>query len=302
MIYDIDNHNQDTVAFANKAEIAELRLPRRVQPIHYGVNYHKDPLQFKLVFGAQDFLDRFDMEAVAHWLTGHQDYKWLTICQSDLRVDYRCLIRELTPIHITWLPVAFEATIICDCPYAYGPEESATFSLTEIGVSTILRNESTAREFIRPRFELIPPQGSTDMFDFSIINYSDGEREFRIDDVPIALDRVDIDNQNGVISAPRTIPLWFAGQAYTTGHYVKWLNGYYRCLRTHTAVDMKYAPSRAKYSEKYWKKVPYVSTMYDLYSGFNMNLFRLVAGDNELLLRGLGTLTMYWRTLHNVSA
>ena len=122
MLYDFDGRSQDDVAFANKASIVETRINNRIQPIHFGVNYHKEPLEFKLVFGAQRALDRYELENISMWLLGKQDYSWLSIEQPDMnKIQFRCFITELTPLSFGWLPVAFEATVRCDCPYAYGP-------------------------------------------------------------------------------------------------------------------------------------------------------------------------------------
>lgn len=72
MIYDIDGNGQENVSFGNTADIIETRTLNRIQPIHFGVNYHDSPLQFKLVFGAEDYLDRYELENISFWLTGHQ--------------------------------------------------------------------------------------------------------------------------------------------------------------------------------------------------------------------------------------
>ena len=56
MIYDIDGHSQSDVAFGNTADVIETRTLNRIQPIHFGVNYHDSPLEFQLVFGAEDYL------------------------------------------------------------------------------------------------------------------------------------------------------------------------------------------------------------------------------------------------------
>ena len=121
MIYEIGGQGQDDVSFGNTASIIESRTINRVRPIHQGVNYHEDPLEFEVVFGSQEPLDRYELEAISLWLTGYQDYQWLSIDQPDMnRVQYRCFITDLQPISHGWLPVAFKATVRCDCPYAYG--------------------------------------------------------------------------------------------------------------------------------------------------------------------------------------
>lgn len=200
MLYDIDGKKQDNVSFGNKAEISELRLPRRVQPIHYGVNYHKDPLQFKLVFGAEQYLDRYDLEAIALWLTGYQDYQWLSIAQQDLdNVQFRCLIRELTPISIAWLPIAFEATVLCDCPYAYSYPKAEQYTISGT-TELLIRNEGSVREYVYPTIRYVPDSG---VHSLSIVNDSDDHRLFQFTGLPDSVG-VLVDNQNGIIQGVGT--------------------------------------------------------------------------------------------------
>ena len=54
MIYDIDGNSQENVSFGNKADIIETRTLNRIQPIHFGVNYHSEPLEFKLVLAQRN--------------------------------------------------------------------------------------------------------------------------------------------------------------------------------------------------------------------------------------------------------
>ena len=179
------------------------------------------------------------------WLTGHQQYQWLSIDQPDLEhVQFRCLITKLTPLAHSWLPVAFEANILCDCPYAYGCpfEESYTIN----GETNILfRNNGSVREYFKPYISFRPAFGTTEL---KIVNADDGGREFLLSDIPTGAAVVNIDNRNGIIQDQ----------------------------------DNKF----------------------NLYDGFKdcMKFFRLVHGDNNLVVTGNGTLTIYGRFLYNVSA
>lgn len=198
MVYDLGGRGQDDISFGNTAEIAETRINNRIQPIHFGVNYHTKPLEFKLIFGAQRALDRYELENISFWLTGHQNYQWLSISQSDMElVQFRCLVTQLTPISHGWLPVAFEATVTCDCPYAYGyPFE---FQYTISGDTDIVfRNESTVREYLKPvlTYSSLSTRGINDL---SIVNHSDHDREFLIRDLPASDCSIMIDNNNGII-------------------------------------------------------------------------------------------------------
>lgn len=243
MIYDFGSANQGNVSFGNQASIVETRTNTRIQPLHFGVNYHQKPLEFKLVFGAEEPLDRYELQNIAMWLTGHQQYQWLSIDQPDLEwVQFRCLITKLTPLMHGWLPVAFEANIVCDCPYAYGfpfEKQYAINGETEI----LFRNNSSVREYVKPSISFRPSSGTTKL---SIVNQDDGDREFLLDGIPASTTAVEIDNLNGII---QDIP----------GNL-------------------------------------------NLYDGFNLNFFRLVQGDNNLVVTGNGVLTISGRFLYNMSA
>lgn len=197
VVCDFDGHTQDESSFGNQASIVEAQTTGRFRPIHYGVNYHKKPLEFKLVFGSETPLDRFDMERVALWLTGHQDYQWLSIAQPDLQhVQYRCLITDLEMVSVGWLPYAFEATIRCDCPYAYGNEFSKVYNLSE-QTSVVFKNDGSAREYLRPTLTIELSPGESE---FQIINHSDGDRTLSFFDLPASGISIIVDNENGIIS------------------------------------------------------------------------------------------------------
>lgn len=197
MIYDLDDNKQTDVSFGNKASIIETRISRRIQPIHFGVNYHESPLEFKLVFGSERDLDRYELEEISKWLTGYQDYRWLQICQPDLSsVQFRCLITELKPISVGWLPVAFEATVVCDCPYAYGDEFQYRYTVSG-STDIVFQNGSTIREYWKPRLSISPRSGVTD---FSIVNHSDNDREFKLSGIPPSDLNISVDNANCMIS------------------------------------------------------------------------------------------------------
>lgn len=196
MLYDIGGNGQNEVSFGNKASIVETQTTDRIQPIHYGVNYHTSPLEFKLVFGADHCLDRYDLESIAFWLTGHQDYQWLSIDQPDmLGIQFRCLVTELKPISVGWIPFAFEATIRCDCPYAYSLPFRQTYQVN--GTSSILfRNESSVHEYLKPDLRIVPNTGTKEV---KIINHSDGEREFVLSSLPASNLDIRVYNNRGVI-------------------------------------------------------------------------------------------------------
>lgn len=179
MLYDIENYSQSEGTLGTKISIVEDRIRRRNPPIHYGIT-NNDPLTFKLVMGVTDQeirLDRYDLAAIAGWLTGHSEYKWLHICQPDLElVRYRCLITELRQIEIGMLPVAFEATVVCDGPYAYHlPWQHSIVSSGQ--AEYLCHNPSNVNEYYFPSMVIECPAGTTDI---SIANAADPGRSFAL--------------------------------------------------------------------------------------------------------------------------
>lgn len=196
LVCDVGTTSHGDNDFGNKAKIIESTTSQRIDPIHLGVNYHDNPLEFKLIFGSERALDRYDLANVALWLTGHQDYQWLTIEQEDMaHMEFKCLITSLKPITVGWLPYAFEATIRCDCPYAYSIPYSYSYAIS--GTTEILfRNESSVREYVKPTLTWAKNSGVTTV---KLVNESDVSREFSISNLPSSSISIEVDNHNGII-------------------------------------------------------------------------------------------------------
>lgn len=192
---DFGNNAHTDNSFGNTASIIETRIPGRVRPLHFGVDYHKSPMAFKLIFGADEPLDRWQMQEVQDWLTGYQQYQWLSIEQPDLEhVQFRCLIKDLSPISVGWVPYAFQATVQCDCPYAYGyPFEKEL--VVDNDKELVVFNDGTAKVPFMPQMTIIPEAGCTE---FSIENVTDGHT-FTLSELPADGLRIFVDNENGVI-------------------------------------------------------------------------------------------------------
>lgn len=195
-IADVSSNKHNAVSFGNKANLVEKRLANRITPIHYGVRYNDTPLSFPLIFGADHELDRYEMQAVSKWLTGYQEYQWLSIDQPDMEhIQFRCLVQELTPIHIGWVPMAFEAKIICDCPYGYSYPFTENYQIDgEIKVR--FYNDSTCVEKLRPEMLVNIAAGCTS---FVVRNKTTGT-EMRFDDLPGGSLSIHIDNENQVVT------------------------------------------------------------------------------------------------------
>lgn len=237
MIYDFGASGSENAVLSSDAKIVEDRISRRFSPLHYGTIVNK-PLEFTLTFGADmtsidsgTYLDRWDLDAIASWLTGHSEYKWLEIMQPDMEtIRYKCFITGLKHVDLGKYPWGFSCNVICDSPFAY--LQPATYSYTINGNSSfVFYNRSSYRGFYKPRIELVLRSGGT----FSIQNNSDGGRTFLFSGLPTAVTDLAIDNENEIITC--------------------------------SAIANPY---------------PY----------FNFNFFRLVRGNNELVVNGIGTLNI----------
>lgn len=193
-IADFGSKKHSANSFGNVAELVETRLANRVTPLHYGVRYHDSPLSFSLIFSADRELNRYEMQEIACWLTGYEQYQWLSIVQDDMAdVQFRCLVRELTPIHVGWRVYGFEAEFVCDCPYGYSSPFSYTATVSGSGALDVV-NRSTARVSLRPMLTI-----RTSGTDFLIRNDATGA-EFALTGMPTGEKTITVDGENEVVS------------------------------------------------------------------------------------------------------
>ena len=202
MVYHFGTYTQGDVSFRT-GDVAEDRVAGRYDALMYGLSQNQS-LEYTLVFGANpdsidanESLDRFEVEAIAAWLTGHNTRRWLAIVQDDMETfRYRCLISELKLIAHGNMPWAFSCKVSCDSPFGYTfPEEH---SHTVSGERTVnVFNRSSFNGFYMPDMEIVM-NGTPD---FSITNLMDNNREFKLSALPTggAL-TIYIDNKNQVIT------------------------------------------------------------------------------------------------------
>lgn len=152
MIANIDSDKQSVGNYGGKLSISEDRFSGRATGLHYGT-YANDALSFPITFVVCEdnrHLDRYEQAAISGWLTGHQDYKQLVICQHDMEgVYYNCLITELKAVEAGMRQIGFTATVTCDGPYAY---RSCANDVIECGGSAqyLYRNLSNVNDVFRP--------------------------------------------------------------------------------------------------------------------------------------------------------
>lgn len=184
-------------------EVSEDRIANKYKVSFYGTVQNK-PLKFKMVFGLDkdlanrnEYIDRWDREAIASWLSPLDGYKWLEIEQHDMEeVRYKCRIESLTMVELANVPVAFSCEVCCDSPFAY--LYPTTYKYTCAGRSNIiLRNLSSYRGGYRPKLKITLNGSDT----VQIINHSNYDATFEFKDLPQShFLSIDIDNENGVIT------------------------------------------------------------------------------------------------------
>lgn len=212
MIYDFGTNTQGDSPIASTGEIISEQLGRKPRSYLYGVTQSK-PLEFRLVFGvnrnsvhAHKPLDRWDIQSITAWLTGHDDgkWKWLEVEQPDMEtVRYKCLISELTPISEGLETWAFSCKVTCDSPFGYTYPETFSYRLKGSSQEVMLYNRSSFHGDYYPRLELLLNGGDG----ISIVNHHDGGREFCFFDLaPFMPLTLIVDNENQVIKSDKLLP------------------------------------------------------------------------------------------------
>lgn len=200
MVYDFGSTNE-TGKFSSPVKIVEDRTSRRYKPLHYGATQNT-PLTFSFTFGAdinsidrEEHLDRWEMDAIASWLTGHTEYKYLEIMQPDMEaVRYRCIISNLEYTTYGNVPWAFKCEVICDSPFAYLYPETTIIN-TQDNQSIIFDCRASCKYYY-PKLKINILEGNS----FSIVNHSDNGREFLFTNIASTPVTISIDNENEVIS------------------------------------------------------------------------------------------------------
>lgn len=216
VIYDFGEIEEDG-GFSSMPKIVEDRIARRYTPLHYGVT-RNEPLKFKLHFGVDpraidrnQWLDRWEIDAIASWLTEHDDYKYLEIFQQDLdAIRYKCIITDLTYSSYGKYPWAFTCEVTCDGPYAYLTPEtiSRTFAATtnsaQISMSFPLMNLASPRVY-RPAIRI---SNLSNLEGVGVYCDGDEDNAFEINDLTGVGDYIDADNEREILSCESGLNLY----------------------------------------------------------------------------------------------
>lgn len=204
LLYDIGSNKQsDNVNFTSVGKIVEDRIAKSPTSLLYGIE-DNEPLSFPIVLAASPErmerripYDRFEIEAISSWLTGHQTWKTLKIVQPDLsQAQYRCLITDFTQISYGNLPWAFSCTVTCDSPYAYRSTQEFEYACGGGETDVLLRNSSSYNGLYYPIVEILLPDSRA----IEIVNLSNKNVSFKFENLPSAVHKIVVDNRSKVIS------------------------------------------------------------------------------------------------------
>lgn len=209
MMYDVGSTGQGDGKFASVVTIEEEVVGGRWKPYFYGVKFD-EKLEIDMVFGVnqrrldmEKYLDRYEINEIATWLTGYDAYGWLDIEQPDTQmIRYRCICTSLEIVSYGNIPWALQAKFVCDSPFAYLYPEEFEYAIS--GTTTInFYNKSSLNGYYRPEMEIIQAGGT-----FSITNVTDDSRVFSLSGFPASVKHVYIDNDHEVITNDQDVNLY----------------------------------------------------------------------------------------------
>ena len=212
MLYDIEQQDAD-IMIAGTGEIIDESVGDHWRPYYYGMRLSKR-LEFDITFGVNTrridegkFLDDFELAEVTAWLTGHPEYKWLSIDRPGARqYGYKCMITEMTAVRYGDVPWALRAHVTCDSPYAYLAPQETLCTVNGSATLTIF-NESSLNLWYQPVIVFSRTGGTT----FSLTNAQDGGRGPTFTSLPGAVSTFRIDNERGLITNNQNLNLYDAG-------------------------------------------------------------------------------------------
>jgi len=209
MMYNIGSTKQGDGQFASIPTIEEEAVGKKWKPYFYGVRF-ENKLELDMVFGVNQrrldegkYLDRYELDEIASWLTGHEEYLWLDVEQEDmLHVRYKVICQKLDIVDYEMIPMALKASFVCDSPYGYLAEEIYTYTIS--GTRNIsFFNKSCINGYFMPELEITQTGGT-----FSITNATDGNRVFSLTSYPSSVSSIQVDNEHGIITNNQDLNLY----------------------------------------------------------------------------------------------
>ena len=223
-LYQIGSVAHSEGRFAANVEFVEKVVGTKWKPHFYGIRYD-EKLEFDIVFGVnqhrldeEKYLDRYELEAVASWLVGHQSYKWLEIEQGDMDlVRYHCMVTELEVVEFEQIPWALKAKVVCDGPYAYTYPQVFEYEINGSADIPFL-NISSHNGFFMPVMEFDP----YNVGNFSITNEMDNGRTLRFSEMTATTGTIYVNNDTMVVQCEKGLNLY----DYCNCQFLRLVKGY----------------------------------------------------------------------------
>lgn len=167
MMYDFGSASDDGVSIAGTPTIVEDVINTRYKPLHYGVTYEQKNT-VTLTFGVNQrrldedkYLDRYEVDEISSWLTGHDQYKKLEIQQDDMiYVWYNVIATSIQFTTFRSVQWAMQVTFTCDSPYGYMYPQEYEVTLGSSTATLDIYNESSMNSWYKPMITITGGNGS----------------------------------------------------------------------------------------------------------------------------------------------
>lgn len=204
VLFSFDSHKQEATSFSSNLSILEDRIDGRYRSLFYGGTIN-EPLTFTMVLCAREDraqrnepFDRWDLQKISSWLTGHTTYKWLSIVQPDMEdVRYRCVCSDLQAVEVTDSKWGFSCKVTCDSPYAYLTPRTYSWIANESAIGNVF-SESSCNTPYSPLLTISGHSGGT--LSLQIEN-SEEVTLFKMTNVPSNIGNLNIDCENGIVTS-----------------------------------------------------------------------------------------------------
>jgi len=202
-ILDFSPANPGESVVGGEVNIYEQWLYRREVPYFYG-RYYQSSLEFDFTVGSYSPIDGSTRNTIEAWLLGRPNYAPLRIVQDDISdIMFNVIIMKSRHIYIGNTNYALTLHAKCDRPWGiyYPPVLRKSYTESSSGASESFNylNSSAFAGYNKPTVSFSMDSGTYGN-SFSIINSTDGNREFRFDNLS-PYEVITVDNDKGIITS-----------------------------------------------------------------------------------------------------
>jgi len=198
-IFNFGSGGNESQSTGGDVSLVTQGIYRRPVPYFYGVN-QDTVLTFPLVFGSYTALDKTTQDLIHKWLFGQMGYKKLVIVQEDMSsMYYNCFLTDPKSVSIGNLGYAFEATVVCDSPWAWSNDKTftRTYATDNVNDTFVFVNESANKDYLYPEIAFtLNSLGSG----ITITNVTDSNRQFIFAGIT-PLETITVDNNRQILSS-----------------------------------------------------------------------------------------------------